>query len=349
MNKMEFRDFLLTTLPEARLASGGSQLVCLCPLCGDTSGHCYVGPFDEDDTPIMYNCFKCNPNTQDRSGFVNQAFMNRYNAWLPDEFNNRSKGTAVRKKRISGRTVFNIEHKYLTESEETAKKLSYINWRLGLNLSFADTIRLKLILNISDLLNGNQIYEYTRSLSDMHLLDHYFMGAIGVNNNMLSMRNMYLDAFEKKGVKTGLLAKKYINYVVNPNMEADKFYVIPTAIDTLQPVNIHVCEGFFDALGIYYNLYDARATNSLFVAGFGKSYEECVTYFLTRTPIVNVNVHLYPDADVPDYALKKSINTIKPCVDSICIHRNVYEDMNGKQKDFGVPKNLIRDSCTKIF
>lgn len=347
MDKMAFRDFLLSTLPGSRSAGGGSQIICLCPLCGDIKGHCYVGPFDGDDTtPVMYNCFKCDPSTPGKSGYVNQAFMNRYNQWLPEEFSAKRKPGEICKKRIGQRTVLNLDNRFLTESEESQKKLQYINKRLGLNLTYQDTVNLKLVLNLSDLLNGNKINTYTRGLVDMQYLDKYFVGAIGVNNNMISLRNMYKDQFEAGGYN-GILSMKYVNYIISNTMDYEKMYVVPCNVDIFKPINIHVCEGYFDALGIYFNVLNARNDNDIVVAGFGKSYEECVNYFLKNSPTLHVNVHFYPDADVKNSSIESVTNKLSLLVDSITIHRNGFVDpeTHKVEKDFGVPKDRIIDTC----
>lgn len=353
MDKIALRDFLLEKLPNAKLASGSSQIRCQCAMCNDNDAHCYIGPFDDDEsTPVLYNCFHCSPATEDRSGYVNQEFMNRYNLWLPDQFKYKTNGVKAVKKRITGRTVLNLESKYLTPNESTEKKLNYINQRLGLNLTYEDTLRLKLILNLSDLLNGNQVFTYTRNIKDMEDLDTYFIGCIGVNNNMLSLRNMCYEGIKAKGgVKNNaVLNCKYVNYVVNNSMDADKFYVIPTTLNLFDRVRVHVCEGFMDALGIYFNLYNCESHNDIFIAGFGKSYIESVSYFLSHTAALDVEVHMYPDLDVYDRDMKDAVSFLSPLVDTFYIHRNAYVDPNtGKrEKDFGVPRERIVDSCVEL-
>lgn len=346
MTREEFKDYLLNILPEARTAKGGEQIVCICPYCGDRSGHCYIGPFNDDTVPVMHNCFHCDPHNPMKSGIVNQNWLNGYNLWMPEGFNSVSKDkSGFRAKRITGRTVLDLGPTKVTDNKLTRHKLEYINGRLGTQLSYDDATQLKLVLNISDVLNGNEVKSYTRNMCDMETLDKYFIGAIGANNNMISLRNLTY----KKGSnlpKYDLLGKKYVNYVVNEHMNTDKYYVIPTNLNTIVPVNIHVCEGFMDALGIFFNvLHGDTNGNHVVIAGFGKSYSEAVEYVLSAYPFVMANVHLYPDADVDDRSVKSVARKIAPIVDSITCHRNAYPG----EKDYGVTADHIQDSHYSIM
>lgn len=344
MTREEFRNYLLDTLPGARTAKGGSQIICICPLCGDHSGHCYLGPFDDDTAPVMFNCFKCSEGPH-KSGIVNQNFMSRYNCWMPDGFSTTpTSKDGFKAKLISGRKVLDLSTNYISDSQLNRNKLNYINDRLGVRFTYHDIASLKLVLSLSDVLNGNAISKYTRHINDMNTLDECFVGAVGVNNNIISLRNMIYSK-DNNFDKRSLMGNKYVNYVVNNNMDYDKFYVVPTRLDTLKPVNIHVCEGFMDALGIHVNVLNGVSNNDVVIAGFGKSYSEAVKYIIMSYPFVSVNVHLYPDADVTDRSVLNTVNEIAPFVEHVYCHRNAFP----AQKDYGVPAALIRDTCAKII
>lgn len=345
MTREEFRNYLLDTLPGARAAKGGAQIICICPCCGDTSGHCYIGPFDDDTKPVMYNCFKCPPSNPARAGIVNQNFMNRYNCWMPEGFGSTpASKDGFKAKRITGRTVLDLQTGFISNTQMSYDKLNYINKRLGAQLTFDDVARLKLVLNLSDILNGNQIKKYSRHINDMNTLDTYFVGAVGVNNNIISLRNL-VHGKDPNVDKRSLLSKKYVNYVVNEDMDYHKYYVVPTQLNTFRPVNIHVCEGFMDALGIHLNLHNGISDNDVIIAGFGKSYSEAVEYVMSSFPFTYARVHLYPDSDVSDYSMKKVSTDIAPFVNEIYVHRN----QSPGQKDYGVPKSMIMDKSTRIL
>lgn len=334
MNKEELRQYLLNNLPLAREAKGGEQIICKCAICNDKSGHCYIGPFDDSDAPVMYNCFKCDPTDDRRKGIVNQEFLNRYQVWMPGNYSNGASSSYIKKKRIGNRQVLDIVNN-IEDTNENRLKLQYINKRLGLQLTYSDMVRLKIFPNLQYLLNSNQISSYTRNEAIIKQLGSNFIGVLGTNNNIVSLRRL---------VDTGLhesINKKYINYVITERMDAEKFYMIPNAVDSMKPIHIHIAEGFFDVLGIFFNVMNCNVEQNLYIAGFGKSYEEALKFLLCNFPMLYTIVHLYPDLDVNDYTVRGICNRMMPVVNEIYVHRNMYV-YNGKQeKDFGVPKEKI--------
>lgn len=128
MDKEELKQFLLNNLPLAREAKSGEQIVCQCAVCStpDTKGHCYIGPFDDSDSPIMYNCFRCDPTEERRKGVVNQEFLNRYQLWMPGDYGNNPNRSYIKKKRIGNRQVLDIANS-IEDTRENQLKLQYIN------------------------------------------------------------------------------------------------------------------------------------------------------------------------------------------------------------------------------
>ena len=343
MNKEALKEYLLQHLPLAKPAKGGTQVVCKCMVCDteDTKGHCYIGPFDETDSPIMYNCFRCNPNNPDKSGILNQDFMNRYNLWIPNEYQMNKSGNYIKKKIVGNKKILDLSIP-IVDDKENRIKLEYINKRLGLQLTYEDMVELKLCLNLKNLLNFNEIYQYTRYNTIIDQLARNFIGALGVNNNILSLRRL---------VETGLdnsINKKYINYVISNNMEVEKFYMIPNGVNYLAPIHIHIAEGFFDILGIFFNVQNRNLNQQLYIAGFGKSYEESLKYIICNYPMMYTIVHLYPDLDVSEYSVRGMCNKIAPTVNEIYVHRNGYIRNGVQEKDFGVPREKIKDVVQKF-
>ena len=70
IQKEMIKQYLLQVLNGAKLASAGTEIVCPCPFCGDPRPKFYVGPFDDSDHSITYNCFLCKAH-----GFVSQDFL----------------------------------------------------------------------------------------------------------------------------------------------------------------------------------------------------------------------------------------------------------------------------------
>ena len=343
MDKEELKQFLLNNLPLAREAKSGEQIVCQCAVCStpDTKGHCYIGPFDDSDSPIMYNCFRCDPTEERRKGVVNQEFLNRYQLWMTGDYGNNPNRSYIKKKRIGNRQVLDIANS-IEDTRENRLKLQYINKRLGLQLTYQDLVGLKIFLNLQYLLNSNNIHRYSRDASIIQLLGSNFLGVLGVNNNMLSLRRL---------IETGLpnvVNKKYINYVVTDKIDAEKFYMMPNSVDMMKPVHIHIAEGFFDILGIFFNVMNCNTEQNLYIAGFGKSYEESLKFLVCNFPMLYTVVHLYPDLDVTDYVVRGICNNIQPVVNELYVHRNIYRGEGKQEKDFGVPREKIITSTLKI-
>lgn len=340
----KLKEFLMNKLPLARLAKGGSQIICKCAVCEteDTKGHCYIGPFDDDSTPIMYNCFRCNPNNPGKSGVLNQEFMNRYNLWLPDDYQlGKTSSNYIKKKIVGNRRVLDLGIP-MTNSKEYQMKLMYINKRLGLNLTYDDLIKLKICLNLKDLLLTNEVHSFTRYESIIDQLGRNFIGALGVNNNIISLRRLSENGLHDS------VNKRYVNYVVSDNIDTEKFYMIPNTVNNIAPVNIHIAEGYFDILGIFFNLYNGDCNQNLFIAGFGKSYEESLKFILCNFPMLYTCIHLYPDLDVNDWSIRNLCNKIAPTVNEIYVHRNIKITDGKQEKDYGVSRDRIQDSIQKI-
>ena len=69
----EFKRKLLDT-GLFRKVSGDGQYVCkTCPFCGDVKSHMYVKIKQDEDMPVLYNCFKCNAR-----GIVNEQFISYF-------------------------------------------------------------------------------------------------------------------------------------------------------------------------------------------------------------------------------------------------------------------------------
>ena len=58
--------------------------------------------------------------------------------------------------------MFNVSNFYITQSKQSMLKLLYINKRLGTNMTYSDLIANKIVLNLCDLINSNNIKELTR-------------------------------------------------------------------------------------------------------------------------------------------------------------------------------------------
>ena len=64
MNIEQYKEFLLASIPGAKVVSGGSHINCRCRECPDSrninSAHMYISIPKNDSEPSLYYCHKCN-------------------------------------------------------------------------------------------------------------------------------------------------------------------------------------------------------------------------------------------------------------------------------------------------
>lgn len=338
MTRDDLKLFLLDSLQNAKEASGGKQIICQCKLpgCNDIKQHLYIGRFDSIDEPVYYNCFKCH-----QSGVIGKDFFNNYgldiDSDLQQEILKSNKGSTYRSYNKGKQLIYNLQNKYISQSSLSEVKLKYINFRLGTSLTYEDCMKLKIVLNLGDLLSSNNIKTITRHQNIVTQLNNSFIGFLSRSNSSLNMRNLM------SGKVYESIDKKYVNYNIFENKPDNDYYIIPSSVDIDQHVKIYIAEGAFDILGVYFNVIEDK-TNSLFIAGKGKAYFDSLEYILITYGIMDCEVHYFVDKDVSDNSIYDIINFMKPFWIDFFIHRNGY--MN--EKDYGVPKNKIIDQIRKI-
>ena len=107
-------------------------------------------------------------------------------------------------------------------------------------------------------------------------------------------------------------------------------YVIKRPIDPYQTINVCVCEGVMDAIGLYYH---SDVNNTLIIACMGRGYLNGIKYAIDAGIFGDsVNVRIYKDSDVENVKIPM-------------IHRMLFKSITIYQntigKDFGVPANQI--------
>lgn len=338
--KEDIKNYLLNSLEDAKLASGGKQIVCRCKLgCGDKKRHLYIGPFDNSDGPIVYNCFKCPDTSKTKSGIVNKEFLENYgiSSNLGNEIVSNNKGNGFKTYTRNKDHIFNISNYYITDCELSRQKLKYINDRLGLNLTYQDCIDNKIVLNLVDLLKTNNIRKFTRHPDIVKQLNNNFLGFLSRTNGSLNMRNL------NEGNVYDSIDKKYVNYkLFESDMKYD-FFILPNTININNSVKVYIAEGAFDILSIYYNLVHDK-TNSFFISGKGKTYYSAVEFLLLTYGIYDMELHFYPDKDVTDHNINTIVEYLDPYGFEIYIHRNIY----GDEKDYGVPLSRIVEQIRRV-
>lgn len=331
----DLKSYILSTISDAKLVSGGKEIVMRCRFCGDSSDlnhkHLYIG-LGYDNKPIMYNCFKCGESGILTANTLREIDLNDYD--IAEKVIHFNKQISKSSNKLSYNTqIYYIRNTFIRNNNVSFVKRDYINSRLGLNLSFTDLLENKIVLNLLDLLNTNKIkYSNPQFVRE---LDEHFVGFLSEDNNFVIERNV-----------TSSADFRYCKYNIHGKINTDKrYYILPCNIDLLdpRPVDVHIAEGPFDILSIKYNVVENK-DRCLFIAIGGKAYKNIVRHVLSHMGLFNVNIHLYVDADVSDYQIINVAKYVEPFNLNIYLHRNGYEG----QKDYGVPKNLIIDNVTQI-
>lgn len=342
-----YRNTLLENIKSAKPASGGNEIVCRCFYCNDSKdlshGHFYISIPKDDETSEFY-CQKCHS-----LGYVTHKKLLEWGIFNPTlsvelaKYNKRVLKLAKNKKHVFDDTVYNLNNSFITMNERTDKKLSYINKRLGLNLGYNEILANKIVLNLKDLLMQNNITEYTRKEFIVNQLNDWFMGFLSFDNGFVNMRNLC----KKEGVLYKNIDQRYVNYNIFGKYDNTKrFYVIPNNINLTkpEPIRLHLSEGAFDLLSIRYNVR-GNMSHDIYSSINGSGYMGLCRYFINVMHLINLEVHIYPDADIDDDMMYDIADNLAIFNIPIYIHRNIYPG----EKDFGVKPDHIKEYTRKIL
>lgn len=345
-NELEFafnslKDYLMSTFPnETGIAANGTEITRRCHFCGDSRDpnkrHLYIGI--NSDNLICYNCFKCNNNGIVDGNFLRDMGVDYNIIDIVVEANSKA-----RKKDLnvissnSKRNFYSTPIFILADDNMSKRKLSYLNNRLGTNISSNDANKYKIIFNLKEFLNKNKVKYYSRKPNIIEELNIGFMGFLSIDNSHIIMRRL---VHENK-VNSSLKERYNIYNIYSEYDGGNTYYVIPGMVDRTKHINICISEGPFDIISVKENL--PQYQNSIYAAACGKSnYIGLLNYlfFTIKIPILDCEIHLFSDNDVSDNDIKKIINYSENIFIPISIHMNQKEN----EKDYGVVKERISDS-----
>ena len=155
-DKEAFGEFLVNSIPGARFASGKRAVLFRCPYCGDShknprSAHFYVllNP-ESPNMLIRYYCHLCH-----NTGVVNHNTLMEwgiYETGINVELSEFNKKVSSDKDNVQfiDRNIYKLDNKFILDNDLSRYKLSYINKRLGTNLSYQDL----------DVQNGTEAISY---------------------------------------------------------------------------------------------------------------------------------------------------------------------------------------------
>jgi hypothetical protein len=346
MNTNLYRDYLLKAIPSAAIASGGRVVNCRCFYCPDSrnpnSKHMYISIPQNEYEPSLYYCHKCHA-----AGLVTYKNLIEWDIYddsiamdLIDHNKKISKYSNINK--YLSKIHYNVKCLSTTNNEISAIKAQYVSNRIGYNFTYDELRKLKIILNLKDLMNDNNIVDTTRDQNIIDQLDINFVGFLSIDNAFLNMRRVCEKGYVYKSID-----KRYINYKLYDKYNtSERFYTIPTAVDlcSAERIKIHIAEGPFDILSIYKNM--RREEPGIYTSIAGSNYKGLAMYFVETYKLPYTELHFYPDND--KYGSTKNIKKIadyfKPLNIPIYLHRNMVDG----EKDFGVPPDRIKESIMRI-
>jgi len=334
---------LLATMPNAKLVSGRRQILTRCMYCGDSkhakSAHFYISL--DDTKPFFYYCQLCHS-----TGVIDHKKLMEWGLY-DQEVNmgiiQHNKVMFSRKEnyKFVDRLVYNLKNYMISDNELSQMKLKYINNRLGLNLTYEDLFKNKIILNLYDLLRSNNITELSRDQRITDELDRSFIGFISQDNAFINMRNLRVGKVYKS------IDKRYVNYnIFNKFNNTQRFFTLPTNIDLTVPqrIKLNIAEGPFDILSVFFNLKN-QESHSIYSAIIGSGYLNILRHFIITMKLIYIEVHLYIDNDIENYVIQNVCNLLEMYRIPLYIHRNNFPG----EKDFGVRIEKIDESIQQLI
>lgn len=346
IDSYKYRNYLLSRIPTAKSVSGGKVINCRCFECPDgksiNSKHFYISIPQSKDEPSLYYCHKCHC-----SGVVTYKKLiewDIYDEAIAIEITEHNKVCSIKSNnnKYFDRSVYNLINNYTSNDEVTRAKLQYLNDRLGYTFTYQELMKLKICLNLNDLLMTNRIQKLTRDQSIVNQLDSNFLGFISIDNAFLNMRRLCPEGKVYKSIDT-----RYINYKIYDKFDtSERFYTIPTELDLSIPerIKINIAEGPFDILSIYKNL--RKEERGIYTSIAGSNYMGISMYFLQMFKLPYVELHYYPDND--KYGSNYVMSRIKSLLDPIGAPFYVHRNLATGQKDFGVSPDKIKESIIKL-
>lgn len=320
-----------------------TQWTVRCPYCNDkystTHGHFSIKiDADNDDAPLLFRCLKC-----ETRGILSKDTLSDLDICLEDDL--LTFLSSYNRKSSKRNNYSNTEvEKYVVYrpdvTKENYEKLSYINNRLGILLNSDSLVQLKIVLNLYEFLYKNNIKEVPNfNIKYLNFISHNYIGFLSANNNCLIMRCIRNDPNMRRYIKINLNPK---------NINQNTFYSIPSSFDLLytNDVHIHIAEGIFDIISVFYNVQNQNNDNNFYYATCGFGYGTILKYLIFNGLNTGLNIHLYADKDKSDVIQKNSLikSNLYEWLDRIYIHRNSFEN----EKDYGVIPSHIIDSCYQL-
>lgn len=331
----EFVEFLKSEFPEGVVASNGAEFVCRCRLCGDSATNPYKMRFyislNHPSGLIFFNCFNCGAGGLLTPNRLRQLCEAPVELLLDLGSYNKMKSNSIGYN--TSRKIYVLKPETILDDDINRGKLEYFNKRLGLDLTYLDLISNKIVLSLASLIKNNNL-ALTRHASVVKELDTFFIGAIGMNNSTVNLRNL------NQGGVLSSIDKKYVNYRLIQNDDPKRFYAIPTISNYNKTIRVNIAEGMFDINSIFYNLRDSNRQNELYISVGSKAYTSAIKIVLEEFGLLDAVFHIYFDNDVEEAIYDRIKELCGPLQIPVYQHHNTFKN----EKDYGVPLSRIKDS-----
>ena len=324
-----------------------SHYVIRCPYCGDSSdvtkAHFYIKIDLNDNSPIVYKCFRC---PEDTSGIMSKDVMERIGIDDPNLKDGikllNASSDRVDKKNINGQEMLYFD--YQLPRLEECPKLDYIRDRLGVNISLEEFQDFKVITSLKKFLKLNKIKPLTCPDQIAYMYERDYVGFLSHGNSYILFRDI-----------TNQNQISWVKYPITEKSRGSRsFYSISSQIDifTEDQIIVNLSEGVFDCLGVYYHVMNQRE-NVINIAVTGRYYE-FIMYYLINLGIVgtNVTINIFSDNDKM-FGKKNTKSTSIEYYQYIFrnfkyLYKNIFVYINEIGKDCGVRKNQISLVKTKL-
>ena len=330
MNKQEIYD-IIKSLPG--VDGHGGQLRMRCFLCGDSKKSLSkkrLGikiDINNPTEPILYNCFNCGEHGVVTTDMLCDMGLTREVASDIYQFNRGAvkRDNSSKVNRYKNDKPIPVIIPPPTKCNKTINKIKYLYNRIGYRIPIQDFDKIKVVFNLFDFLNANNIVIPNDYFSK--ILDRDYIGFLSINNEYIIFR----DTTNKNKARYF----KYNIFGIYDN--SNSFYRIKNKIDLLtqDTIEIKIAEGIFDILSVMYNLDDANDTNRVYIATCNSNFMNPILHHINKGLVGdNISVKIYQDNDtiVNFSKLKNKINVYIGDM-------HVYS--NKLSKDFGVPMKDI--------
>jgi hypothetical protein len=309
MNIIKFKEALLNTGIFERVHSTPYQYKCqYCPFCGDGKYHMYVKINTSDESPVLYNCKKCNA-----SGILNRAFLEYYGV---DDIDIPKNGYRKGFRKLdTGGNVHSSNDKLMVsvnENDDYGESILYMEERVGCKISLKDLQSFQYV--------GNP-YEYAKEY-------------LGYNGGMNYFNKRCWFKLTNGGIVGRYMGDHHYRWMFcrSDRLSQKGLYQMRLPIDTHKIINAVITEGIMDGIGMY---YWGHVDNGVYISCLGSDYERGIEHLIDLGlfgETVNVGVYIDGDINVDRIRFDKRVLSLFGKVD---IYRNTLS------KDYGVKGDEI--------